>query len=207
MSIANRLVKQGYKVLWPVTSAYAPLAKHFPNVTMVDKAFVNIDYNRTDTYEINGCRVLPLRFADSICNVPYTDCMKSKYIFMGQEWETWKDDCIIERDYESEWRLLNHFNIHFTDKFNLISEQFQTGGTRQWEIPKEDYDNGLRNIRMSFIEGATLIDWLSIMQMATNIFAVASSNIYLFELFKMKAKIHLYVRRPTNRTMITTLIY
>lgn len=198
-SIANRLVKQGYKVLWPVTSAYAPLAKHFPNVTMVDKAFVNIDYNRTDTYEINGCRVLPLRFADSICKVPYTSCMKAKYILMGQEWETWKDDCIIERDYESENKLYSEvLGLKEGDKYNLISEQFTTGGARRGVIPLPN--NGLRNVYMSIIDGFTAIDWLNVLINATELFVISSSNIYLFELFEMKAeRINLYVRRPNEQ--------
>lgn len=198
-SIANRFVKQGYKVLWPVTSTYAPLAKHFPNVTMVDKVLVNIDYTRTDIYEFNGCRVIPLRFSDSICKVPYTDCMKSKYIFMGQKWETWKDDCIIERDYESENKLYSEvLGLKEGDKYNLISEQFTTGGARRGNIPAPN--NGLRNVYMNIIDGFTAIDWLKTLQNATEIFAISSSNIYLFELFEMKAeKINLYVRRPNEQ--------
>jgi len=195
-SIANRFVKQGYNVLWPVMNIYAPLAKHFPNVTMVDKALVNIDYSRTDVYEINGCRVIPLRFSDSICKVPYTSCMLSKYLLMGQEWGTWKDDCIIERDYGNENKLFEEvLGLKWGEKYNLISEQFTTGGARNTGI--ETPNNGLKNVYMKFIDGYTAIDWLTVMQNATEIFAIASSNIYLFELFEMKAeRINLFIRRP-----------
>lgn len=197
-SIANRFVKQGYKVLWPVMNIYAPLAKHFPNVTMVDKHLVNIDYTRNDVYEFNGCRVIPLRFSDSICKVPYTDCMKSKYILMGQEWETWKDDCIIERDWENEKKLYNEvLGLQDGEKYNLISDMFQTGGTRSILITPPD--NGLKDVYMRFIEGYTIIDWLTVMQQAETIHAVSSACIYLFELFPPKAIVNLYIRRPNEQ--------
>ena len=193
-SIANRFVKQGYKVLWPVTSVYEPLAKHFPNVTMVDKSFVNIDYNRTDAYELNGCRVIPLRFADSICKVPYTSCMMSKYLLMGQDWQTWKDDCVIVRDMPAENRLIELLGLNDGEPYNLISEQFTTGGARNIFITPPN--NGYKNVYMKFIEGYTLIDWVTVMQNAATIHAVASSNIYVFELFPPNAIVNLYIRRP-----------
>ncbi len=198
-SIANRFVKEGYKVLWPVMDIYAPLAKHFPNVTMVDKALVNIDYSRTDFYEFNGCRVLPLRFADSLTKVPYTLCMAAKYLLMGQEWETWKDDCEIVRDTKNEdFLYYETLGLKDGEKYNLISEQFSTGGLRKVEI--QSPDNGLRNVYMNFIPTFTAIDWLKVMQNATEIFAISSSCIYLFELFPMKAeRINLFIRRPQEQ--------
>ena len=196
--IANRFVKEGYKVLWPVQDIYAPLAKHFPHITMVDKSLVNIDYMRRDAYEFNGCRVIPLRFADSLCCVPYTDCMKAKAILLDMDWQEWKKDCIIERDFANEKKLYHEvLKLHPNEKYNLISDQFTTGGART--IPIEEPNNGLRNVHMKFIEGFTLIDWLMVYQGAQNIFAVASSNIYLFELFPVKAQINLFIRRPNEQ--------
>lgn len=197
--IAAEFVRQGKKVIWPVQDIYAPLAKHFPDVTMVDKKLINIDYTRNDEYEINGTRVIPLRFSDSLCCVPYTDCMKSKYILMGMDWQKWKDSCYIKRDWVNERKLFwNVLGLKRGDKYNLISDQFTTGGVRSLPIP--EVGNGLRDIRMQFIEGFTLIDWLSVIQNATTIHAVASSNIYLFELYHLAAQsVTLYVRRPNEQ--------
>jgi len=197
-SIANRLVEDGYKVLWPVTDIYAPLAKHFPNITMIDKKLLNIDYMRRDEYEYNGCLVIPLRFSDSIMQVPYLDCMKSKYMLMGQDWEEWKENCIIKRDYDAECELFfDVLGLKVGEKYNLISEQFGTGGTRTTSIM---VDNGLRNVDMKFIEGYTLIDWLKVMEHATNIHVVSSSNIYLFELFPtIQGEINIYIRKPIEQ--------
>jgi len=43
-SIANDFVDEGYNVIIPVEDIYASLSKHFPNVTVLDKRFVAIDY-------------------------------------------------------------------------------------------------------------------------------------------------------------------
>jgi hypothetical protein len=196
--IANKFINEGYNVLWPVMDIYAPLAKHFPNITMVDKSLVNIDYSRRDAYVINGCRVIPLRFADSLCCVPYTDCMKAKAILLDMDWQKWKEGVHIERDFANEKKLYYEvLKLQPNEKYNLISDQFCTGGTRTGSI--ENTDNGLRNVHMKFIEGYTMIDWLMTMQGATNIYAVASSNIYLWELFPMKAQINIFIRRPIEQ--------
>lgn len=195
-SIARDFVCAGYKVLWPVTGCYAPLAKHFPDIVMVDKALVNIDYTRTDEYEFNGCKVIPLRFTDSLCKVPYTQCMQSKYLYFNKDWQTWKDNCRIRRDYANERKLYSEvLGLAVGEKYNLISEQFGTAGLRTAgvDIP----DNGLKNVHMKFIDGFTLIDWMMVIENAHEIFAVSSSNIYLFELYPLKAKkINLYIRKP-----------
>lgn len=194
-SIANDFVDEGYKVIWPVDAVYAPLAKHFPNITMIDKQFVNVDWNRKDDYVINGTRVIPMRFADHILKVPYTQCMSSKYTLLGKDWTKWKDNCKIVRFWEREVSLYyGILGLEECEKYNLISEVWGTGGNRKNPIV---VDNGLKNVYARFIEGFTLIDWLMVFENATNIHAVSSSNIYLFELYEMKAEeINLYIRKP-----------
>ena len=199
-SIANHFVKLGYKVIWPVMNFYAPLAKHFPKIAIIDKALIQIDYTRQDDYVYNGCRVIPLRFSDSICQVPYTDCMKSKFMLFGNEsrlnWKNWKEFDIL-RDWNAEASLFyDVLGLKIGEPYNLISDQFQTGGTRKVDIP--DIDNGFRNIRMEFKDGFTLIDWSRVIENATTIHAVSSANIYLFEMLNIKAEINLYIRRPNE---------
>jgi hypothetical protein len=197
-SIGNMFVDQGYNVIWPVESVYAPIAKHFKSIAIVDKALININYSLPMDFSTSGTRIIPLRFADSLCRVPYTDCMKSKYMYFGMDWKDWKSKCRITRDMPNEFKLFfDILGLKEGEQYNLISEQFTTGGLKSNPII---VNNGLRNISMGFIPGFTLIDWLTVMQNATYIFAVASSNIYVFELFPMKAeKIHLYIRRPNEQ--------
>jgi hypothetical protein len=202
-SIANYFVNLGYKVIWPVVSQYAPLAKHFPNITLIDKNLLQIDNSRQDTYEYNGCRVIPLRFSDTICKVPYTDCMKSKYMFMGLEWVNWKEKCDIKRNFVAEVNLLQDLGLQDGEPYNLISDRFQTAGTRTLSITPPD--NGYKNVYMTFKDGYTLIDWLTVMHQAATIHAVSSACIYLFELFPPSLmlskgeKINLYIRRPNEQ--------
>lgn len=193
-TIANRLKSYGANILWPVQDIYTPFAKHFPNITIVDKSLVNIDYSKNYEYEINGTKVIPLRFTDSLCNVPYTDCMKSKYSYFRWDWKDWKKEHGIVRDGIAESRLMNYLGLNDGEPYNLISEQFTTGGARNVFITPPD--NGYKNVYMKFIEGYTLIDWVTVMQNAATIHAVASSNIYVFELFPPNAIVNLYIRRP-----------
>jgi len=197
-SIANDFVDEGYKLIMPVEDIYASLNKHFPNVTIVDRNFIAIDYNNRNDYVLNGVRVIPMRFSDSICGVPYTACMKSKYFLLQKDWTKWKDNCKIVRDTNAENKLFyDVLKLNDGEPYNLISQQFTTGGARTLPIT---VNNGLRNVELSFVNGFTHIDWLKVYQNATNIHAVSSSNIYLFELFDLSAKeVHLYIRRPHEK--------
>lgn len=206
-SIANDFIDEGYKVFWPVESVYATVTKHFPGIFMIDKSLVNINLNLPMDYVVNDIRVVPLRFSDSLMGVPYTQCMSAKYDFLGKDWTKWKDNCKISRSWEREHVLISHLNIttgfDFNKPYNLISEHFTTGGARIDKIMPPD--NGLPNLYMTLIPGFTLIDWMTIIENATEIHAISSANIYLFELYmdKIKAKegnnIHLYVRRPNEQ--------
>lgn len=195
-SIAQSFIDQDVSVVWPVEKVYAPLAKHFPSLQMVDRAEVNIDYESREDYVRDGTRVIPLRFSDELCKVPYIDCMKSKYLYFGKDWTKWKDGCRILRDLDAEKRLYYEvLGLNDDDKYNLISEQCWIGGRSTSKI---EVDNGLKNIYMTVRPDFTLIDWLMVMQNATTIHAISSASIYLFELFPMRAhqdnNIHLYVR-------------
>jgi len=194
-SIANNFIDQGYNVIWPVDAIYAPLAKHFTNIAMVDKALININYALPMDFNVSGTRIIPLRYSDFLCRVQYTDCMKSKYIFFDWNWQDWKKNTRITRFVEREVSLFQDvLSLKIGEKYNLICEQFTNGGKNTLPI---EVNNGLRNVKMEFVPGYTLIDWLMVMQNATTIHAVSSSNIYLFELYPMKAdRIHLHIRRP-----------
>ena len=200
-SIAQDYIDQGNTVIWPVESVYVPLAKHFPNISIIDKSLMNIDYGLASAIDIGGTSIVPICYSIPVLNVPAADCMRSKYWLLGKNWELWKNNCKIIRDYTAEQKLYsNILGIEPDEQYNLISENFRIGGMKSRPI---QVDNGLRNIYMSIIPEFTLIDWLLVMQRATTIHAVASSNVYLFELFPMKAhslnQIYLYIRRPDEQ--------
>ncbi len=195
MAMATKWYGDGYHVIWGVDEVYLPIAKHFPKVVFIDKNMLNIDYDIKEIKTIGNATIIPIRWSDTIQKVPYKWVMRAKYDMLGLNWQNWKNGFWCDRDYDNERKLFYEvLGLKDGEEYNLISEHFQTGGRMQRKI---EMDNGLRNVYMSFIEGFTLFDWLRVMQHATYIHAVASSCIYLFELYEMCAKaIHLYVRVP-----------
>lgn len=197
MTIANRWYSEGYHVVWGVEPVYLPIAKHFPRIVFIDKSLLNIDYNITYTKTIGNATIVPIRWSDSIQRVPYREVMRAKYDMLNLDWREWKTGFWCDRDQDAENHLFyNILGLQDQESYNLISQQFQTGGRLNGHI---EVNNGLRNVEMRFIDGYTLFDWLKVMQRATNIHAIASSNVYLFELYEMAAKeIHLYPRKPVE---------
>lgn len=191
-SIANDFVNAGFNVIWPMKEVYVSLGKHFPNITVIDERLINVDLARREEFEANGARVIPLQYAANILKLQVNDCMKAKYKFLGKDWNDWKGNAQIKRDLTAQISLFNELGLEKGEPFNLISEYFGTGGERCGSI---HVDNGLKNVYMTFKDGYTVIDWSFIMEQATNIHAIASSNIYLFELLELEAtEIHIYLR-------------
>lgn len=193
LSIANDFISKGYTVIWPMKEVYVPLGKHLPGITVIDEQLINVDLERPEEYQSNGARVIPLRYAANILKLTVKDCMKAKYMILGKDWNDWKNNVQIKRDSNAEFALYKELGLEPDEKFNLISEYFGTGGERCSSI---FVDNGLKNVYMVFKDGYTLFDWLYVIEQATNIHVIASSNVYLFELLpKLNAdEIHLYLR-------------
>jgi len=195
MSIINKWINDGCHVIWSVEPVYLPIAKHFPWIILIDKNLLNINYNIKETVTTGNAKIIPLRWSNDIQKVSYDFVMSSKYDMMDLNWKEWKKGFSCNRDYESEHKLyFDVLGLQLNEKYNLISEHYQTAGKIHSPL---HVDNGLKNVQMKFINGFTMFDWLTVMQNATTIHAVASSNIYLFELYEMDAKeIHLYPRKP-----------
>ena len=88
-------------------------------------------------------------------------------------------------------------NITKDSKFNLISRKFGGGSFDEINVDVPDPNNGLNTIFIKRMEGFSLFDWAALMAAATNIYMVASSNIYLLEMMELRAQeIHLYPRLP-----------
>lgn len=184
----------GYdNIIWPVEPQFVDgLNRAYPDISFVNKNSFNIDYERKDNYIIHDSVVIPMRFADSICKVPYWQCMQSKYVLLNQDWHSWKEKAMWERDKDREQLLFNMLRGHSC--YNLINKTFGSNNAGRVDI---NVDNGLPNIYMHEHDGFSLFDWALIIENAANIYTVSTSIIYLLELLNLKAKeIKIYLRKP-----------
>lgn len=195
--IARDFIKQGYKVIWPVIPAYQNINRHFPDITFVNKDMLNIDYERKDEYEVNGMRVIPLRWSYEILRLPFRDCMKSKYMLFKQDWRRWRE-CTWSRDTTNEdYLYYNVLGLTDDSKYNLINATFRNDRSGRVGVA---VNNGFENIELRSIEGFTLLDWCKVIERAQTIHTVSTSINYLIELLNLKAsEVHLYVRKPDER--------
>jgi hypothetical protein len=197
MPIFDELIKQGHKILWGVEPQFLSIAKHFPNVTFVDRSVLNLDYRRNDEYFIGNMKVIPLRFTDSILNVPYNLCMQSKYLYFGKEFNEWRKLKWV-RDYDNEEKLFfDVLKLTNFESYNFINRTFRMNNSGYAKIA---VDNGLRNIEMQNIEGFSLLDWAMVIENATHIHTVSTSTFYVMEILDLKAtEINLYLRKPDEK--------
>jgi hypothetical protein len=183
--------KQNQKVLWPVLPEYVDgCNRAYPDILFVDWKMFNMNYEIRQEYNIGNSKVIPLRFKD----VPVTDCMRNKYRYWGLQWKIWKEQGQYVRDLNHEKRLFQYLGLENGESFNLISDTFQCDfrGRRIIEL-----NNGLKNVYVKQVPGYSLFDWSLVFEQAENIHVVSSSNVYIMELLKLKAKeIKLYLRKP-----------
>lgn len=188
-NIAKRLIEMGHSITWPVLPHFLEgLQRAYPAITFVDMYSLNMDYERKDEHDWNGYRVVPLRFSDSLCNVPYDQCMASKYKLFGWDYNDWKDGAMWERTF-MENKIKSQINN--PKEYNLINTRFQSDSKGHVHIcPK----NGLPNLFMGNIPGYSLFDWALLIENAAEIHTVSTSLFYLLELLPLTQPIHLYPR-------------
>jgi len=197
MALIQKLVTDGYEVIYPVRDEYMNLQKNFPTVNMVALSrFSKYEhYNRVEPlYVDNEYQVISLRHSFTRKGLPYH--MNNKYECMGLPVDMWRDIKII-RDFETENKLFNVLELKSDEKYNLINKNhrpfFRNNG--QPII----VENGFRNITMEMIEGFSLLDWIGVMEKAQSIHTVATSNQYLMETIPtMPKEMHIYRRYNEN---------
>lgn len=160
---------------------------------------LNLDYERRDDYELNGVRILPIRWADSVLKVPYRDCMRSKYMLYDMDFKTWRRDAKWHSDITRQALLFMELGI--AGRYNLINSYFGSNSQFQADIK---VNNGLPNVEMRSIPGFSLFDWEMVIKQAETIHTVSSSIIYMLEVMDLAAsEVHLYVRKPLESDFTT----
>lgn len=180
----------GDPVLWGVDPPFVQgLQEAYPDVAFVPNYALNINYNQQHHSEKDGLRIIPIRWADTILKVPYSQCMRAKYDMYGLDYNIWKRDAMFEMKDKGLKQLLN-----IKEPYNIINEMFQSDfkGNKPIQVK-----NGARNIYIEYIDGFSLFDWAYLLKDAVEIHAVSSSILYILELLDLEQPLHLYPR-PTD---------
>lgn len=197
MPIFQEMIEQGHQVIWGVEKQFLSLAKHFPDIAFVDKSVLGVDYSRKDEYIIGNVKVIPLRFTDSILNVPYRLCMASKYLYFGKDVNEWRKLKWVRDEWAEKQLFYEILKLKDGEKYNLINRTFRNNNSGKAQI---EVNNGLRNIEMRVIENVSLLDWGMVIQRATTIHTVCTSINYMLEILPLQAEeIHLYLRLPDEK--------
>jgi hypothetical protein len=194
-SLVNQIADLEH-IVWPVLPHFIDgLKRAYPEINWVPVGSLspNVENCRINTF-INGNRILPIRWADSITKVKYKDCMRSKYDLYGLDWNTWKD-FTFKKDSERAIKLFYEvLGLSDGEQFRLINKRFTSNESKSVKIPES---SKIRNIEMITIPGFSLFDWYLVIEKATEIHTVGTSINYIIELLEIEAKnVFLYKRLP-----------
>jgi hypothetical protein len=200
--IARNFHKEGKnEIFWPINDEFMWLTKYIKYINFVPKSRHHINYESLhlgllsdDTYFV------PLRFANPIVRNlnphDYSDqyhTMLDKYRMLGLPEDMWKT-FKWERNIEKENEL---YNLLVKDEnYILINSKWSDGNV------KIDTNSTSQRINMDILYGFTLFDWAKIIENASEIHTVSTSNLFLLETLNLKAnKVNIYPRRPRENNL------
>lgn len=199
ISLCHEFISDGYKIIYPVQQQFLEgNNRAYSEINFVSETLFKPEiFTHRKDFILDGVRILPVRFSESIMNRFYKYHMISKYELFGKDWRIWKRNAYPKRYADKENELKKVLGLSEGEQYNFIQTKFGSNGKYQTNI---SIDNGLRNIELKQIEGFSLFDWCEIIEDATTIHSVSSSTLYLYELLDLKAEsINLYVRKPIER--------
>lgn len=186
--LIRALTDEGNTCLWPVNPEYLSLEKHFPDINFVDRSVIPIDYESRRSIDTPYGKWLPYRFASENMGRRLDKCMVSKYEMFGHNWSMWRE-LTWKRDYTNEAKLIELLDL--PEKFVLVNRYY--GNMAQLQITPKLPDH-TPIIEMRNIEGFTLIDWMGVVELASEVHSANTSILYLFEHMDLRIPIHLYRR-------------
>lgn len=195
--IARHFYQNGEnEIFWPINDEFMWIKDYINYINFVPKSSTRMNYESlhlglidSDTYHV------PLRFANPIFRKlsphDYSDqlhTMLDKYRFLNLPEDMWKS-LKWERNHGKEKEL---FDLLTNDEeYILVNTKWSDGNV---EIIT---DSKLKRVEMSIINGYSLFDWALIIENASEIHTVSTSNLYLIETLKLKAnKVNIYPRKP-----------
>jgi hypothetical protein len=200
--IARHFYDEGNnEIFWSINDEFMWLTNYIKYINFVPKSSHHIDYESLhlgltspDVYFV------PLRFANPIVRKlkphDYSDqyhTMLDKYRMLGLPEDMWKT-FKWERNLEKENEL---YNLLVKDKnYILINSKWSDGNV----LIKTD--STFQRINMDILDGFTLFDWAKIIENASEIHTVSTSNLFLLETLNLKAdKVYIYPRKPRENNL------
>jgi hypothetical protein len=184
------------EIVWPINDDFMWLSEYIKYINFIPKSNYHMNYESLNLGFIDqNTYFIPLRFANPIVRNlnphDYSDqyhTMLDKYRMLGlpeDMWRTFK----WERNLEKENDL---YNLLVKDEnYILINTKWSDGN-----VPIQTESTHQR-INMDILPGFTLFDWAKIIENASEIHTVSTSNLFLIETLNLKTnKINIYPRRP-----------
>ena len=178
----------GSDITWPVLGKFVKdLKRSYPDINWIDveKSPVPLDI-RKETY-LNGYRVIPIRFSDTIMRYHYRYVMKAKYDMYKMDFRRWKELAMWKRDTKKEDKLFNLLGLE-PKKYVLKNLTFTSAGNRKINI-------NVDGIEMAEIPGYSIFDWAKVFENAIEIHTVSTSILYILDMLNT-GKVNVYIRRP-----------
>jgi uncharacterized protein involved in tolerance to divalent cations len=184
------------EIFWPINDEFMWLTDYIKYINFVPKSNNHIDYESLHLGLLSDdVYFIPLRFANPIVRKlkshDYSDqyhTMLDKYRMLGlpeNMWKTFK----WERNLEKENEL---YNLLIKDENYILINTNWSGGNVLIES-----DSKFQRINMDILDGFSLFDWVKIIENASEIHTVSTSNLFLLETLTLRAnKVHIYPRKP-----------
>lgn len=192
--IAMHYINLGMDVYWAVEDMYLDgLKRAYPRVNWIARSQSPVPDKIRGFQDYKGYYVVPIRFSDSIMRVPYKEVMRAKYDMIGLNWTIWSKHAMFERDYDREEQLADLLGAN--GEYHLVNTNYKGVNLKTIDINLPE--NRLKTIKMGFVDGYSLFDWMGIIENATEITTVSTSIVYLLELIpKLKCVPEIRLRLP-----------
>lgn len=187
--IAKNFKDKGYEILWPVVKDFYWIKDYIDGINFVleEDNFilkdVYSDIKNNKIIESKNYIFVPLHgnYAND------KSIMVSKYKSVNIEYDDWVDYLYIKRNREKENKLFyDILNIKNGEEYIFVNDSYASPPNILYKTIKYPIDK--RIIKLKFIDGFTLIDWLKVLENAIEIYTVETSLNYLIEKYNMKAK-------------------
>lgn len=199
----------------------SPLIKYLEQIEEVEKIYWKIkdeyiwvkdylEFSKTEMFK--GDLKFPselltfINFEDSFHIVGGVDCMSSKYKLVNVPLEIWRN-ISFKRNFEKEKQLLKILNISENEEFIFVNNNFADPSLKY--STNINVETNLRIVSLEYLEGFTLLDWMSVLEQAKEIHTVSTSLYFVIEALGRTEGLHLYPRKPFDKdfTPIISLLH